>query len=91
MKYKLELTENQIIELEINVSARVDELDDLIEESEAAVEWRNDDPKTQEACAYTLKTRKAEQRAMKQVLKKIHKYVSLFFLYKRSFSGLPRL
>ncbi len=74
MKYKLELTENQIEELRINVEARVYELTDLVAESEDDVKRFTDDTYLSEQTKGTLKMRRNEQRAMKQVLNKINKY-----------------
>ncbi len=74
MKYKLELTENQIEELKINVEARVYELTDLVAEAEDSVNWYIDNPEMLETTKETLKIKRNEQRAMKQVLNKINKY-----------------
>ena len=76
MKYKLELTGNQIEELRINVGARVDELLDLVAEAEDAVKWYSDTNNAEmlETTKGTLKMKRAEQRAMKQVHNKINKY-----------------
>ena len=88
MKYKLELTENQLEELRINVGARVDELIDLVEEAEDSLNQTSkyystikpsiisDGSSTDllDTVKETLKTRRNEQRAMKQVLNKINKF-----------------
>jgi len=74
MKYKLELTENQIEELKINVEARLYELTDLVAEAEDDVKRFTDDTYLSEQTKGTLKMKRNEQRAMKQVLNKINKY-----------------
>ena len=74
MKYKLELTENQIEELKINVEARLCELTDLVAEAEDDVKRFTDDTYLSEQTKGTLKMKRNEQRAMKQVLNKINKY-----------------
>jgi len=88
MKYKLELTENQLEELRINVGARVDELIDLVEEAEDSLNQTSEYYSTikpsiiadfsstdhLDSVKETLKTRRNEQRAMKQVLNKINKF-----------------
>ena len=73
MKYKLELTENQIEELKINVEARLCELTDLVAEAEDDVKRFTDDTYLSEQTKGTLKMKRNEQRAMKQVLNKINK------------------
>ena len=74
MKYKLELTENQIEELKINVEARLCELTDLVAEAEDDVKRFTDDTYLSEQTKGTLKMKRNEQRAMQQVLNKINKY-----------------
>ena len=74
MKYKLELTENQIEELKINVEARLCDLTDLVAEAEDDVKRFTDDTYLSEQTKGTLKMKRNEQRAMKQVLNKINKY-----------------